>query len=260
MANEKRVRALAVGGLVEDNPLTPGAVALNSAGLAALPGVGTTEHAAIILDPDGMFGAPEVAWVTAHTAGLTTCTLARGQEGTTARQHDRDVPWVHGSTLREQEAIGVSVCSSVTTNTIAHNTWTGPMAYDTEMWDTHGFHDLVANTGRLTIPVGLGGWYLLDCSFEYAPNGTGSRHLAVLRNTNLATDVGAIGAGYAALPGFAGAPSVVSVVRTVYLNDGDWLVVNGFQDSGVALVYNGNGGAAAASQYRNCFQLTKLAK
>lgn len=98
MANEKRLRALAVGGLIEDNPLTNVATTLTSAGLTALPAVGSTEHAAVVLDPDGKFGAPEIAWVTAHTAGATTATIVRAREGSTARQHDRDVPWIHGPT------------------------------------------------------------------------------------------------------------------------------------------------------------------
>lgn len=98
MANDKRIRALAVGGLIEDNPLTAASTTLTSAGLAALPAIGSTEQAAVILDPDGLNGAPEVVWVTAHTAGATTATVVRGREGTTARQHDRDVPWIHGST------------------------------------------------------------------------------------------------------------------------------------------------------------------
>lgn len=102
MANEKRIRALAVGGLVEDNPLGAAAVTLNSAGLAALPAVGGTEHMPIILDPDGKFGAPEIAYVTAHVVGATSATILRGQEqasgGSPARQHDRDVPWVHTPT------------------------------------------------------------------------------------------------------------------------------------------------------------------
>lgn len=98
MANEKRLRSLAIGGWIEDNPLTNVATTLTSAALAALPAVGSTEHAVIVLDPDGKFGAPEIAYVTAHTAAAVSATLVRGQEGTTARQHDRDVPWIHGST------------------------------------------------------------------------------------------------------------------------------------------------------------------
>jgi hypothetical protein len=101
MANEKRLRALAIGGLVEDNPLTAAATSLASAGLAALAAVGASEHAALVLDPDGMFGAPEVVYVTSHTAAATSATILRGQEGTTARQHDRDVPWIHGPSVKD---------------------------------------------------------------------------------------------------------------------------------------------------------------
>lgn len=108
MANEKRVRALAVGGLVEDNPLAAAGTTLTSAGLAALPAIGSTEHAAIIFDPDGSFGgAPFVKYVTAHTLGAPTATItAAAQEGTTARQIDRDTPWIHGPTVQDWDGAG----------------------------------------------------------------------------------------------------------------------------------------------------------
>ena len=102
MANEKRKRQIAIGGLIEDNPLTSGATTLTSGALAAVTnGVGSTEHLAIVLDPDGLGGAPEIAYITALTAAATSATIVRGQEGTTARQHVRDVPWIHGPTLRD---------------------------------------------------------------------------------------------------------------------------------------------------------------
>jgi hypothetical protein len=109
MANELRIRQLAVGGLVEDNPLTAGATLLTSAGLAGVSGgVGTTQHLPIVLDPDGEDGAPEIAWVTslAAGAGVTGATgLLRGQEGTTARQHVAGTPWVHGVTPYDVPAL-----------------------------------------------------------------------------------------------------------------------------------------------------------
>jgi hypothetical protein len=102
MANEKRKRQIAVGGLIEDNPLTSGATTLTSAGLSAvIGGVASTEHLAVVLDPDGTYGAPEIAYVTTLTDGGTSGTVARGQEGTTAREHLRDVPWIHAATLRD---------------------------------------------------------------------------------------------------------------------------------------------------------------
>lgn len=100
MANELRKRQLAIGGLVEDNPLTAGATTLTSAALAAISGgVTATEYMAVVLDPDGVDGAPEVAYVTALTGGAGSATIVRGQEGTTGRQHVASTPWVHAATL-----------------------------------------------------------------------------------------------------------------------------------------------------------------
>jgi hypothetical protein len=102
MANEIRVRQIAIGGLVEDNPLTSGATTLTSAGLAAVAsGISSSQHLAIILDPDGIDGAPEIIWVTALTAGAGSATVLRGQESTTARAHAAGTPWIHGPTLRD---------------------------------------------------------------------------------------------------------------------------------------------------------------
>ena len=106
MANELRVRTNFLGGLIEDNPLASGATTLTSAGLAAMPAIGSTQHMAIILDPDGVGGAPEIVYVTAHTAAATTATITKGQEGTTARAHDRDTPWLHGPTIKDFDASG----------------------------------------------------------------------------------------------------------------------------------------------------------
>jgi len=102
MANEIRVRSNFVGGLVDTADLSASGTTLNSAGLAAIPvAIGSTNHMAITLDPDGLYGAPEIAYITALTLGATSCTLSRGQEGTTARQHLMDTPWVHAPTTRD---------------------------------------------------------------------------------------------------------------------------------------------------------------
>ncbi|HUT77570.1 MAG TPA: hypothetical protein VM285_07785, partial [Polyangia bacterium] len=39
-----------------------------------------------------------------------------------------------------------------------------PFLWDTEDFDTDAFHSTVTNTGRMTIPAGLGGKYMLTAS------------------------------------------------------------------------------------------------
>lgn len=101
MANELRVRQNFLGGLIEDNPLTSSATTLTSAALAAMVAIGSTQHLPIILDPDGLYGEPEIAYITAHAAGATTATILRAQEGTTARAHPQDQRWSHGPTMQD---------------------------------------------------------------------------------------------------------------------------------------------------------------
>lgn len=96
MANEARLRTNFISGTVTDNPLLIGATSLSSAGLASLATVDSTSHTLITLDPLGSAGAPEIVKVTAHTAAATTATIARAQDGTTARQHATGVAWSHG--------------------------------------------------------------------------------------------------------------------------------------------------------------------
>lgn len=101
MANDFRKFDDWIGGLVEDNPLASAATVLTSAGLAAMPAVGSTEHMQIVFDPDGLTGAPYAKRVTAHTAAATTATIEATAVIGTARAIDRDTPWVHSLVARD---------------------------------------------------------------------------------------------------------------------------------------------------------------
>ena len=94
-----RKRSGFVSGTITNNPLAIGGTTMNSANLAAMPEVASPDIAAIVLDPAGGAGAPEIVWVTAHTAAATSATIARGKEGSTARQHANTTAWVHMPTL-----------------------------------------------------------------------------------------------------------------------------------------------------------------
>lgn len=80
-------------GTITDNPLTAGATTINSADFASLPVITFPDNVYIILDPYATSGAPEIVRVTAHTAGSTSITVTRGQQGTTARQHASGTFW-----------------------------------------------------------------------------------------------------------------------------------------------------------------------
>lgn len=96
MANEERVRGNFIAGTVDNNPLASDGTTLNADELADLEAISATEHAVIVLDPDGSGNGPEIVYVTAHTAAATSATIVRAREGTTAVEHAAATEWVHG--------------------------------------------------------------------------------------------------------------------------------------------------------------------
>lgn len=108
MPNEIRVRPNFCSGTITNNPLAAGGTTLNSANLANLPAIGSTQHCVVILDPLGAGAGPEVVYVTAHTASATSATIVRGREGTTGVQHATGTAWVAGPVASDWPAIGAS--------------------------------------------------------------------------------------------------------------------------------------------------------
>jgi hypothetical protein len=101
MANEKRIRLNNVAGTLGNIMLFTDTTAT----FAVSPGfgtIGTTNHAAIIMEPGTT--NEEVIYLTAFTPAATTGTILRAQEGTTAVQHANGVPWIHGQTVRDNSA------------------------------------------------------------------------------------------------------------------------------------------------------------
>ena len=63
------------------------------------------------------------------------------------------------------------------------------LTFNTERYDTDAYHDTSSNTGRITIPTGLGGYYRVGAHVEWASNATGIRYLYLTINgTVIATD------------------------------------------------------------------------
>jgi len=53
------------------------------------------------------------------------------------------------------------------------------VTFNSERYDRGGFHSLISNTGRLTVPTGANGLYLIGASIAWASNVNGNRQLAI---------------------------------------------------------------------------------
>ncbi len=85
-----RVKANFIWGtLSADLPATGTSASMTSmsAGMLALPTIASPDIAVLVLDPNGIHGAPEVVYVTAHTTTTSTATITRAQEGSNQRAH-----------------------------------------------------------------------------------------------------------------------------------------------------------------------------
>lgn len=80
---------------------------------------------------------------------------------------------------------GVGVRATNTASTSLVNNTATLIPFATEDFDTDGFHDLVTNNGRLTIPAGKGGMYEATAQVSMAANATGDRLVYIYRNGGL---------------------------------------------------------------------------
>jgi hypothetical protein len=126
MPNEIRVRQNFAAGTITDAPLSNVATVVNSAAFASLPAIGATQHLPIVLDPAAAAGAPEIVWVTAHTAGATTATVLRGRGGTTARQHAAGTVWRHTPMVDDYVTVATSTTRPAT------DLYEGRLIYETD--------------------------------------------------------------------------------------------------------------------------------
>jgi len=124
--------------------------------------------------------------VTAGTATVTTsCSLALTQwEGgqlyftSTSASIFFDYFQSGGSTA----FVGCRVTQSPTASqAIANNTGTD-ITFNSESFDTDGFHDTSTNTARITIPTGKGGKYAINAHVEWASNAVSTRNIYIYKN------------------------------------------------------------------------------
>ena len=96
--------------------------------------------------------------------------------------------------------------------------------------DTDGFHDVLTDNEKLTVPAGLGGWYNLSGFCSWAANDTGRRYFAFSVNASTYYELWDTSAT-------AGAsnPTRVNGSVDVFLNAGDYVQVIVYQQSGAPL-------------------------
>lgn len=80
-----------------------------------------------------------------------------------------------------QRAIAARVHRTTNQTGIANDTETA-VIFDNETFDTDGFHDNTTNNTRLTVPAGLGGYYLIGANIRWGANATSWRALVIRKN------------------------------------------------------------------------------
>ena len=125
--------------------------------------------------------------------------------------------------------IGCSVYKSASV-TIADSTET-LMTFNSEAWDTDGFHSTTTNTGRITIPTGKGGKYLVVIREYIQSNSSGQRLTRLQKNGTVDWTF--------TNPPVSGGVTVLTVSLIMSLVAGDYISYNVLQTSGGSLDYIG---------------------
>ena len=119
--------------------------------------------------------------------------------------------------------VGKSALQSTANATFVAITW------NTEDFDTNGYHDNSTNNTRITIPTGKGGYYLITGIVQYDGNGTKNR-AGELRKNGTATNY----LYFLAAAETTNSP-VYQMSYIIYLSAADYLEIFSYQNSGGSL-------------------------
>lgn len=114
-------------------------------------------------------------------------------------------------------------CLALRTTSLAvsYNVWT-EVTFDSELDDSDGFHSTSSNTGRLTIPTGKSGRYLVNAQLLWDQKTNGSQQMRIRKNgsTNIMGSIEG-NTGYI----------TTSISQIANLSAGDYITVEGYTDS-----------------------------
>jgi hypothetical protein len=158
----------------------------------------------------------------AGTGADTFSRIGVGANNTVLTADSAEATGLKWATPAGASFVGVSLFN--TTNQSIPDSTATAMTYNSETYDTDGFHDTVTNTDRITIPAGKAGKYLLTGVMYFSANTTGIRLLDFQVNgtSNPGTCVDTTNGG-------AGAQTICQV-RTLAV--ADYVSIRAYQTSG----------------------------
>lgn len=108
------------------------------------------------------------------------------------------------------------------------NTTQTDLNFDTETFDTDGYHSTATNTNRITIPAGKSGYFLVTARTGFGFNSAGTRVNWLLKNgsTYLASTF---------VEPNASDPTTVTTATVVSLVATDYITINAYQSCGGSL-------------------------
>lgn len=135
--------------------------------------------------------------------------------------------------MRRPSAIGARVRHNAN-QTIADITQT-VVAFNTEVFDTGGFHDNTTDNSRLTAPAD--GYYLFGFSVTFAFHATGVRYARFLYNGGTVIGVSSVNAVTV-----TNQQTSIQASTLYYMTAGDYMTMDVYQSSGgnLALIGNSN--------------------
>lgn len=117
-----------------------------------------------------------------------------------------------------------------TTQSINDATWTA-ISLNAEHWDSHAF--FAATSKRITIPTGLGGFYVARGAVGFATNATGNRAIGIAVDDDADATTGLIEDALAVAP--SANTSVQEVTAFADMKDGQFFTLKCWQNSGGSL-------------------------
>ena len=165
------------------------------------------------------------------TAADTPARLAVGTNGQVLTADSTQSTGLKWATPSSSTFVGAFVTKSAN-QSISNATGTF-ISFDTESFDTNGFHSNTVNNTRFTIPTGYAGKYLVTGILVWAANSSGQRVNYIFKNGSLLhlTTSQPLSA--------SGATTAAIVSQVVNLAVGDYVELQGYQDSGGALNMTG---------------------